>query len=258
METIRLLIAEDNQTICELLRCYFDACADIELVAVAPNGTEAIEKIRALQPDVILLDLIMPGTDGFYVLEQLSDPSIEKRPEIIVVSGIGRDDIIQRAIRLGAQYYIVKPFKLDLLYNRIHDTMGSRTLLPAIQDAASAQDHSPSEDERIASMFLTIGIPAHIKGYHFLREAVKMVLDEPDMINAITKALYPGVAKRYGTSASKVERAIRHSIEVAWTRGRIENFNQVFGCRVFTPSDKPTNGEFIALIADKLSINRTA
>lgn len=113
-------------------------------------------------------------------------------------------------------------------------------------------------DERLGSLFLTIGIPAHIKGYQFLRQAVKMVVDEPDMINRITKELYPGIARHFGTSASKVERAIRHAIEVAWNRGRIETLNTAFGCKVCTPEDKPTNGEFIAMIADKLSMERSA
>jgi two-component system response regulator (stage 0 sporulation protein A) len=184
--------------------------------------------------------------------------AMEKRPEVIITTALGRDDFINRAMMLGAQYYIVKPYKLDLLYNRIHDMMGLRMRVASAPTPILSPSVAPSLDERIASMFLTIGIPAHIKGYHFLREAVKMVLEDGSMINAITKALYPGIAKRHSTTASKVERAIRHAIDVAWTRGRIENFNQVFGYKVFSPGDKPTNGEFIALIADKLSMERSA
>ncbi len=257
MDAIRVLVAEDNQPLCEQMRRYFETQNDIEIVGFASQGLEALDMVRALKPDVLLLDIIMPEMDGFYVLEKLLEPDIEKRPEVIVITGLGRDDFVQRAMSLGAQYYIVKPYKFELLTTRIHDMMGLRMrntpVSPSIQPASV-----PSLDEKIANMFLTIGVPAHIKGYHFLREAVKMVLDDPTMINAITKALYPGIAKRYATSASKVERAIRHAIEVAWSRGRVENFNQAFGYIVFSPGDKPTNGEFIALIADKLSMERTA
>ncbi len=257
MNTIRVLVAEDNQPLCNQMKRYFDTCSDIEIVGFAVNGREAMEMVTQLTPDVLLLDIIMPEIDGFFVLEQLEQADMEKKPEIIVITGLGRDDFVQRAMSLGAQYYIVKPYKLDLLYSRIHDMMGLRLRMNT--HAASIQPaQTPSPDEKIASMFLTVGIPAHIKGYHFLREAVKMVLEDPGMINAITKALYPGIAKRHATSASKVERAIRHAIEVAWTRGRIENFNQVFGYKVFSPGDKPTNGEFIALIADKLAMERSA
>lgn len=259
MDSIRVLIVDDNQQLCDLTRRFLEAREEIEVVGVANHGRDAMELIASQRPDVLLLDLIMPQVDGYTILEQLGADESIHRPEVIVLTALARDDFIQRAINLGARYYMVKPFDYNMLYKRILEVAGLRREEISVRPSALPQAASaPSLDENIANMFLTIGIPAHIKGYHFLREAVKMVVDDAEMINAITKQLYPGIAKRFNTSASKVERAIRHSIEVAWTRGRVDNFNQVFGYKVFSPGEKPTNGEFIALIADKLSIERTA
>ena len=146
---------------------------------------------------------------------------------------------------------MVKPLDMDILKARILELFN-----PGADSLPRMSYPQKSLDEKITSVFLTIGIPAHIKGYHYLREAVRMVFYEPDLINRITKELYPGIAKRFSTSASKVERAIRHAIEVAWTRGRIENINQIFGYNIYGKNDKPTNGEFIALVADKLIMER--
>ena len=193
------------------------------------------------------------------VLERLQDMKI-RRPHVIVLSAIGHENIIQEAMALGVEYYMVKPFDMDVLCKRIREiaqekqkTSSEKRLFQTPQKTATR-----SLDEEITSIFLTIGIPAHIKGYHFLREAVKMVIEDGELINSITKELYPGVARRFNTTASKVERAIRHAIEVAWTRGRIENINNIFGYNIYTKNDKPTNGEFIALVADKLHIERSA
>ena len=162
---------------------------------------------------------------------------------------------------MGVKYYIAKPFECDNIKNRIRDLIAmSKGMMPvrAHNLTPTSGSETRSIDEKISSVFITIGIPAHIKGYHFLREAIKMVVENPDIINRITKDLYPGIAKHFNTSPSKVERAIRHAIEVAWTRGRIDNINQVFGYNVYNKNDKPTNGEFIALIADKLIIEKSA
>jgi len=168
-----------------------------------------------------------------------------------------RERIEARAVELGAQFYMVKPFEPDHLLSHIRELAdGSGGLLPMARTPVPV--HVQSLDERLGSLFLTIGIPAHIKGYQYLRCGIKMVIEQPDVINRITKELYPSIAKHFGTSASKVERAIRHAIEVAWNRGRVETLNRAFGCRVCTPEDKPTNGEFIAMLADKLSLERSA
>ncbi len=260
LEKIKLLIVDDNPHIRTIMQDYYDRLELTSVVGTAGNGAEALELTKAYNPDVVLLDIVMPQNDGFDYLEGLRDIP-DRKPEVIILSALGRDDFITRAIELGARYYMIKPFDYDVLYRRILDIMGQPSPCvqhPADNYAPRGATVSHSIEERIASMFLTIGIPAHIKGYHFLREAVKMVVNDGEMINRITKELYPGIAKRFNTTSSKVERAIRHAIEVAWSRGRIENINQVFGYNVCSPDVKPTNGEFIALIADKLTLEKTA
>ena len=163
-----------------------------------------------------------------------------------------------RAVELGARFYMIKPVDPNALALRIREVCGQAPETPAAAGRVSLPGRAPTLDEKLASLFLTIGIPAHIKGYSFLREAVKMVIENPDVINRITKELYPGIGQRFNTSASKVERAIRHAIEVAWSRGRIDTLNKAFGCRIAQPDEKPTNGEFIALLADKLSVEHSA
>ena len=162
-------------------------------------------------------------------------------------------DFAQKAIDLGASYYLAKPVANDVLIKRINSILQ--------EDEENVKKFSTTKspknralDEKISNIFITVGIPAHIRGYQFLREAIKMAIDEPDVINSITKQLYPTIAQRFSTSASKVERAIRHAIEVAWNRGKIENINSLFGLKVYSSNEKPTNGEFIALVADKMLI----
>ena len=174
-------------------------------------------------------------------------------PEVIVISALTQENFIFRALNLGAKYYIAKPFESENIKSRIRDVI---SLKKGASPLNFKQDTRPSTslDEKISSVFISIGIPAHIKGYHFLREAVKMVVENPDSINRITKELYPGIARRFGTSASKVERAIRHAIEVAWDRGDLDTLQRFFGYTVSNTKGKPTNSEFIALIADKLQL----
>jgi len=254
-DAVRILIADDSPQIRAQLKSGLEAKDFIKVVGVAENGLEAFEKIRDLMPDLVILDLIMPIIDGIGILQKLSElpPPI---PKVIVISAIGHEDVIQEVSEYGADYYMVKPVGVDVLSQRIYDLMKKPDRKNNSQGIALSPKSGAlmSVDEEITSIFLTIGIPAHIKGYHFLRQAVKLVIDSPDMINRITKELYPAVAKHFDTSPSKVERAIRHAIEVAWTRGKIEKINQIFGYNIYNKRDKPTNGEFIALIADKLSL----
>ena len=163
-----------------------------------------------------------------------------------------------RAISLGAGYYMVKPFDMHVLYSRILEIARESTAVVNVPVEAEALSGSESVEEQITNLFLTLGIPAHIKGYQYLREGVRMVLENHEVINRITKELYPGIARKFGTSASKVERAMRHAIEVAWTRGRLDTVNQMYGYKVFAKDDKPTNGEFIALVADKVGMRMSA
>jgi len=254
MNKIRVLAADDSIVVRRSLQAQLAQHEDMELVGTASNGLIALDMIKEHEPDALILDIIMPYLDGFGVLEQINELSLSKRPEVFMLSALGSDEIVAKAMQLGVRYFMVKPYESDQLIRRIREAFSE----PVVELAPAAPQMGRSVDEKIASMFLTIGIPAHIKGYQYLREAVKQVMSKPDMINRITKELYPTIAKKYDTSASKVERAIRHAIEVAWNRGRIDIINQMFGHCVYTPNDKPTNGEFVALIADKLIYDHTA
>lgn len=253
MEKIRVMLADDNQSILRLLSDFFAKKQDIELVAAISDGVEIPEAVLEYAPDILVMDIIMPRRDGFMTLEQLNKLESARRPKVVVLTGLARDDFIMRAIQLGASYYMVKPFDMNLLYSRIVEIARAEPVNPSGgMDAAKEE----SVDEQITNLFLTLGIPAHIKGYQYLREAVRMVLDNHDMINRITKELYPGIAKKFDTSASKVERAMRHAIEVAWTRGRLDTVNQMYGYKVFQKDDKPTNGELISCVAEKIRVGR--
>ena len=256
MTSTRILIVDDHGSLRKTMAEYLRKQEGIDEVREAANGVEALKCLHETHFDILVTDIVMPMMDGYMLLEEMRRQQISPLPRIIVASALGRDDFITRAIELGAQFYMVKPFEPDHLLSHIRDLADDSSLLPIARTPAPS--HVQSLDERLGSLFLTIGIPAHIKGYHYLRCGIKMVIEQPDMINRITKELYPSIAKHFGTSASKVERAIRHAIEVAWNRGRVDTLNRAFGCRVCTPEDKPTNGEFIAMLADKLSLERSA
>lgn len=257
MESVKIVIADDNAELRRAIADFMSQQEGIALVGQAGNGIEALEQIQKIEPDVLISDLIMPQMDGYTLMERLNQLEPPKRPEVIALTALGRDDFIMRAVDLGARYYMVKPFDLSTLYQRVMEIVGQPVVAKEVSSYA-VKPLTRSLDEKIASLFLTVGIPAHIKGYQFLREAVKMVMDQPEMINRITKELYPGIARKFSTTASKVERAIRHAIEVAWARGRSEVLDQIFGPNICSVDNKPTNGEFIALVADKLSLERTA
>ncbi len=252
---IRLLIVDDNAPLAAEISAFMNAQQEIEVVGTAENAREALEMVKLLHPNAIVADLIMPQTDGFFLLEKLSGGEYGPMPKIIMLSAVSSESLYARAIALGATYYMNKPFSMDTLYQRLLDFFDLRKLDIQKQPALV---RSKSLDERITSIFLSIGIPAHIKGYQFLKEAIKLVIKKPEIINSITKQLYPSIARNFETSPSKVERAIRHAIEVAWNRGRIENLNTIFGYNIYTKNDKPTNGEFIALIADRLMLEESA
>ena len=254
MDKIRVMLADDNQTVLRLISEYLSHQSDTEVVAAVSDGARITDEVKRLHPDVLVMDIIMPRRDGFMALEELRRLPEEQRPQVIVLTGLARDNFILRAIELGASYYMVKPFDMQLLHSRILEVARGVAALPE----AAPEPETENLGETVSNLFLTLGIPAHIKGYQYLREAVLMVVEQRDLISRITKELYPGIAKKYATSASKVERAMRHAIEVAWNRGRLDAVNQMYGYRVFSPDDKPANGEFIALIADKLSVKKSA
>ena len=257
-ENTKILIVEDNPQSAEMLRSYFSSKEKTEVVGVIENGEKALDFINSNSVDVCLLDLIMPNLDGVGLLEKCVYQNPVKKPIFIILSVLKNEIMLKKTSELGAKYFMLKPFDLSLLHKRICELI-NETKMPIQNNAiVGTRSSFPSIDEKITSIFLIIGIPAHIKGYHFLREAIKLVLENETIINRITKELYPKIAERFETTPSKVERAIRHSIEVAWSRGKIENINQVFGYKIYSKNDKPTNGEFIALMADRLALGQIA
>lgn len=241
----KILIADDNSEFTDELRAELAICEGYEICAVAGDGEQAEQMYKLYNPDVVLLDLVMPKKDGFGFLQSIN----KNNCKIIVLSALSKDAFVSKAVSLGADYYMRKPCSFKELRSRIDELVnGEKARAEQRRDTRDTREM----DERISNIFITVGIPAHIKGYQFLREAIKMAVENPDIINSITKRLYPEVAKRFETSPSKVERAIRHAIEVAWNRGKIENINSLFGVKVYGHNEKPTNGEFIALVADKM------
>ena len=243
---IKIIVADENkETIEEFLQNLPKEKFDV--VAVASDGVNLLEAIRQHQPDVVVMDLILPQLDGFAVMEKLNKENINSN--IIIQTSLSLNGFVSKAMNLGAKYYAIKPFSPKLLAERVEDVFASN-----INEVTPSTMSMGKVEEKITNIFITVGIPAHIKGYQFLREAIKLAIANPEIINSITKKLYPSIAEKYSTSASKVERAIRHAIEVAWNRGKIENINNVFGLKIYSSNEKPTNGEFIALVADKMLI----
>ena len=260
---ISVLIADDNKEFCSILNDYLLNQKDIVVTGIAKDGREALELIQQKQPDLVVLDIIMPHLDGLGVLEKLNGMDLDKMPRVIVLSAVGQDKITQQAITLGADYYVVKPFDMDIFTKRIREMFSTQDVetkrrsvsTQVVQREAAATSRGPIDLEtEITSIIYEIGVPAHIKGYMYLREAITMVVNDMELLSAVTKELYPSIAKKYNTTASRVERAIRHAIEVAWGRGQVDAINKLFGYTVHNEKGKPTNSEFIAIIADKLRL----
>lgn len=255
MQNIKLLIVDDEQDVRQKLADSFSAIDDFEVVACAKDGLDAIAKAETLLPDAIVLDLVMPYLDGFGVLANLDFTKFKKRPTIVVASNLRGELFLNKAFSAGADYYMLKPVDAPALAQVLRELCRPNTVKAAMPETAAeltTRRNKRTLDEKLANIFISVGIPAHIKGYQFLRESIKLAIRDPELVNGITKKLYPSVAEVFHTSPSKVERAIRHAIEVAWNRGKIENINNVFGIKIYSANDKPTNGEFIALLADKM------
>ena len=244
IKTKLILADEDKELVEEMKKIFTDD--KFEVVATTSDGNELINMINTFCPDLIVMDIVLQQCDGFKVLEQING-----KTKVVVQSSLSIDGFINKAINLGAKYYCIKPFDVQTLKERVEEILQPQTTQSGV--FINAKNNNQLE-EKITNIFITVGIPAHIKGYQFLREAIKLAIANPEIINSITKKLYPTIAEKYATSASKVERAIRHAIEVAWNRGKIENINNLFGIKVYSSNEKPTNGEFIALVADKMLI----
>ena len=260
MKNLNIAVADDNDAVVCMLSSIIENDEDFNLVGTARNGAQTLEMIRDKEPDVVLLDMIMPKMDGLGVMEHVSrDTSLKKHPAFIMISAIGQEKITEDAFRLGADYYIMKPFDNDMVISRIKDVK-NRNLIRATE-VRKVNPYEKQEElkERnletdVTTIIHEIGVPAHIKGYQYLREAIIMSVNDMEMLNSITKILYPTIAKKFQTTPSRVERAIRHAIEVAWSRGKMDTIDELFGYTINNGKGKPTNSEFIALIADKIRL----
>lgn len=254
MQKIKVGLADDNREVVHLIDEYLRIQKDIEVVGVSYNGLECIQMIKDEKPDVLLLDIIMPHMDGLAVLEEIRREDL--CPNVIMLTAFGQEDVTKKAVELGAAYFIVKPFDMENLTNHIRQVSGKRSTLIQQSSASYVQQENNIKnlDASITNIIHEIGIPAHIKGYMYLREAISMVYHDIELLGSITKVLYPDIAKKFKTTSSRVERAIRHAIEVAWSRGNIDSISSLFGYTVSMSKAKPTNSEFIAMVADKLRI----
>ena len=270
MENVNVVIVDDNPMILNTLDEVISSEAGLSVIGRADNGKDAIDMIKDTQPDVVLLDLVMPQMDGITVVENIKKKtSMLKNPAFIILSAVGGEQMTEEAFQAGANYFLMKPFDKDILVNKIR-RIGKRPVRPvpgkvleAPLKAATPEEAAMNREEYmkehletdITKMLHELGIPAHIKCYQYLRDAISMVVRDREMMEAVTKILYPEIAKKNYTSSSRVERAIRHAIEVAWGRGSLEVIDELFGYTISTGKGKPTNSEFIALIADKICLD---
>ena len=266
MKNIKLGVVDDNRDFCKTLDNYFKMQDDMEVVFIAEDGVKACELLTDNYVDDLVLDLVMPHLDGLGVLERINNMDLDKYQRVIMVSAVGQDSMIQRATALGAEYYLVKPISTEIIASRIRQVMmpefGQVTgqSMFNLRRVSSCRETVAGNDLEIeiTNLIHEIGVPAHIKGYQYIRDAITIVVEDRDILSAVTKELYPMVAKKNDTTPSRVERAIRHAIEVAWNRGKIETIDALFGYTVKNDKGKPTNSEFIAIIADKLRLERKA
>ena len=262
MNKVKVIIADDNKEFCEVLNQFISSQEEFEIVGIANDGIEALELVDQKKPQILVLDIIMPHLDGLEVLERLHNSEEDYFPSVIILSAVGQDRITQKAISLGADYYVIKPFDFEVFIKRMREISGIESENIIIRDRKDSYTTSKTNftgnnlESKITKIIHEIGIPAHIKGYLYLRESISLVIDDMDYLGAITKELYPNVADKFNTTPSRVERAIRHAIEVAWTRGNLDTINSFFGYTVDNNKGKPTNSEFIALIADKLRLEQ--
>ncbi|MDE6314288.1 MAG: sporulation transcription factor Spo0A [Lachnospiraceae bacterium] len=258
MEKLNVAIADDNEILLDLLEEIVKSDNELDVVGKARNGEEVFGIIKEKEPDVVLLDIVMPKMDGLCVMNKVKkDSTIKKQPAFIMISAIGQESITEDAFDMGANYYIMKPFDKEVVINRIKRTRDKRkgSRIQERYEAYETIEVKPRNLEAdVTNIIHEIGVPAHIKGYQYLRDAIMMSVDDMEMLNSITKILYPTIAKKYQTTSSRVERAIRHAIEVAWSRGKMDTIDELFGYTINTGKGKPTNSEFIALIADKIRL----
>lgn len=255
MEKIKILIADNNDTDARNLKDFLETQDEFLVENVIKNGDEVITEVMEKQPDILILELILPNIDGIAVMSTLNKIGLRKRPKIIVTSSISHEKTIREAMNTGANLFVLKPFDEQTISDRIKSIMRMN-----VKDRAKEiitqekREKTVSVEKDVTAIMHEIGVPAHIKGHQYLRSAILMVVENSDILGGVTKSLYPMVAQKYNTTPSRVERAIRHAIEVAWGRGRLDTLQNVFGYTVNLGKGKPTNSEFIAMIADKMRL----
>lgn len=249
MEKTRVLIIDDNRSLVDMIKEYFSEHADIKITLEAYDGVEGLRIIEKKKDeyDIILLDLIMPNKDGVSVLEDMKKKGIDKK--VIVLTSYNTQDMIRKVSEMGVSYFMLKPFELTDLENRIMEISGD-----VKYGGKSIDLFHNSLQKSITTILHELGVPSHIKGYQYIREGITLVYENPELVGGITKELYPEIARKYETTVSRVERAIRHAIEVSWNRGNWELMEEIFGHSVDIDKAKPTNSEFIVTVADKLRL----
>ncbi|MGM9936574.1 MAG: sporulation transcription factor Spo0A [Candidatus Ornithomonoglobus sp.] len=253
MENVSVLIVDDDEKYAKELEDYFKSTNDIDCAGIAADGVEAMGMIEETKPDVVLLDAILPKLDGIGVLRRISSSDMKKKPIFIMNTASTLGSLFEVAARYGASYFMIKPQSEESMCGVIRDLCGVKKTHEAVVPE-SVGDTKYDLESLVTEYIHELGVPAHIKGYHYLRTAIMMVVKDMDLLNYITKELYPEIAKAYQTTSSRVERAIRHSIEVAWTRGKPQTMEEVFGYTINTGKGKPTNSEFIAMVADRIRL----
>lgn len=247
--TKRILLADTGE---EFRRSFIDSLSsepDIQVVGETGDGEELLRMVREKRPDLVIMEIVLSKMDGIEVLDALRELEPAVRPKVIILSSFVRGAMAELAAEKGADHYMTKPCRVSTICQRIRQLTGRG-------QAEEERDRSRNLESMVTSIIHDVGVPAHIKGYQYLREAILIAVADMDVINAVTKVLYPEVAKRFNTTASRVERAIRHAIEVAWDRGDLETLQKYFGYTVSNVKGKPTNSEFIAMIADRLQLQQ--
>lgn len=249
MDKIRIAIADDNRELVRLMSDYLSNEPNMEVVAIAYNGKTCIEMLKKQRIDILVLDIIMPYLDGIAVLDAIKEDEELRGIDVIMLSAFGQESIMSQAAQYGASYFIMKPFETERLAVQINHIMQNR-LIPQ-----QSVNEEMLKDERITHIMKEIGVPPHIKGYVYLKEAVSLVLENPDILNRITKALYPGIADNFDTTPTRVERSIRHAIELVWNKSEAHHIAKIFGYSEEHLESKPSNSQFIAMVADSIRMD---
>lgn len=258
LNKIKLCLVDDNRELIRMMEEYFNTQPDIEVIGVAFNGQSCLELLDEVEPDVLILDIIMPHIDGLAVLNKLRQQERNSFPNVIMLTAFGQEEVMKKAADMGASYFMLKPFDIENLAEQIRQVQGKPSTIHAVPQRETGVRKKRDLEASITNIIHEIGVPAHIKGYQYLREAITMVYHDVELLGSITKVLYPDIGKAFNTTASRVERAIRHAIEVAWSRGNIDSISSLFGYTVSVSKSKPTNSEFIAMVADRLRLENKA